>query len=34
MVINLIAANAPDSGHPYLGTVDAGHGTLGDAEAG
>ncbi|KAJ7787017.1 hypothetical protein B0H14DRAFT_2629858 [Mycena olivaceomarginata] len=26
MVINLIAANAPDSGHPYLGWVDAGHG--------
>jgi hypothetical protein len=34
MVINLIAANAPDSGHPYLGAVDAGHGTLGVAEAG
>ncbi|KAJ7694272.1 hypothetical protein B0H14DRAFT_3530764 [Mycena olivaceomarginata] len=34
VVINLIAANAPDSGHPYLGAVDAGHGTLGDGEAG
>ncbi|KAJ7358473.1 hypothetical protein DFH08DRAFT_953616 [Mycena albidolilacea] len=34
VVINLIVANAPDSGHPYLGAVDAGHGTLGDGEAG
>ncbi|KAJ7922391.1 hypothetical protein B0H13DRAFT_1865767 [Mycena leptocephala] len=29
VAINLIAANAPDSGHPYLGAVDAGQGNLG-----
>jgi hypothetical protein len=34
MVINLIAANTPDSGHPYLSAVNTGHGTLGDAKAG
>jgi hypothetical protein len=34
VAINLIAANAPDSGHPYLGAVDAGQGNLGSGEAG
>ncbi|KAJ7169322.1 hypothetical protein C8R43DRAFT_945263 [Mycena crocata] len=32
--INLIAANAPDSGHPFFGAVDRGSGPLGTSEAG